>query len=138
MSVYIYCIKRDHQHKSGITGQTFDNEWFRLEADGMVTIKGSNKNGYAWDGCSPKWKFFDVYFGTPEAVLNSETGQSKTYYASLVHDIFYQFSRQIKKQVKRKTVDREFYHILKTNRFRLAKPYYLAVRLFGWVFWGRR
>ena len=43
MNVYIYCIKSDYQYKSSITGQTFDNEWFRLEADGMVTIKGSNK-----------------------------------------------------------------------------------------------
>jgi len=138
MNVYVYCIKRDYQYKSAITGQAFDNEWFRLETDGTVTIKGSNKNGYAWDGCSPKVKIWDIYLGTPEAVLDFATGQSKTYYASLVHDVFYQFSRQIKERVKRKDVDREFYKILRISRFRLAKVYYFAVRLFGWVFWGRR
>jgi len=104
----------------------------------MVTIKGSNKNGYAWDGCSPKVKLFDIYLGTPEAALNFATGQSKTYYASLVHDVFYQFSRDVKNIVPRKAVDQEFYKILKTNQFRLAKLYYIAVRLFGWVYWGRR
>jgi hypothetical protein len=138
MNVYIYCIRYDYKHQSSITGHAFDNEWFKLEADGMVTIKGSNKKGYAWDGCSPKFKIWDIYFGTWEAVLNPETGQSKTYYASLVQDVLYQFNRQIKDPINRKDVDREFYKILKDNQFRLAKAYYIAVRLFGWVDWGRR
>jgi len=138
MSVYIYCIKQDYKHQTSIAGQTFENEWFKLEANGMVTIKGSNKTGYAWDGCSPKVKLWDIYLGTWEAVLNPETGQSKTYYASLVHDVFYQFSRDVKGFVTRKAVDQEFYKILQANQFRLAKAYYMAVRAFGWVYWGRR
>jgi len=138
MNVYIYCIKSDYQYKSSIIGQTFDNEWFNLAADGMVTIKGSYKTGYAWDGCSPKIKLFDIYLGTPEAVLNFTTGVSKTHDASLVHDVFYQFSRKIKGFIKRKDVDQEFYKILTANHFRFAKVYYLAVRALGWIWWGRR
>ena len=138
MTVYIYCIRYDYKHQSSITGQIFDNEWFNLAADGMVTIKGSHRTGYAWDGCSPKFKIKDVYFGTPEGVLNQTTGVSKTHDASLVHDVFYQFSRDVKGLVARKDVDQEFYKILQANQFRLAKLYYVAVRWFGWVYWGRR
>ena len=135
MSVYVYCIKEDYVHKTSIKDREFENEWFKLEKDGTVTVKGSNKEGYAWDGCSPKIKIKDLYFGTPEAILNFETGKSKTYYASLIHDVFYQFSKYIKSFIKRKEVDKEFCLILKKDNFRLAKIYYGVVRLLGWLFW---
>ncbi|MHC4344345.1 MAG: hypothetical protein ACYSUP_06645 [Planctomycetota bacterium] len=139
MSVYVYCVKEDYRYQSSIKGRAFDSEWFQLEEDGTVIVKGSNKEGYAWDGCSPKIKIKDVikdvYFGTPEAVLNFETGNSKTYYASLIHDVFYQFSTDLKSFISRKEVDREFYIILKENKFRFAKLYYGVVRLLGWLFW---
>ncbi|MDD5491490.1 MAG: hypothetical protein PHV60_02255 [bacterium] len=136
MGVYIYCLKKDHLYQSAIKGHTFENEWFKLGEDGSVLIKGTNKNGYAWDGCSPKFKLKDIYFGTPEAVLNPKTGESKTFYASLVHDVFYQFSAELKSFVKRQQVDQEFYAILKRDEFRFAGIYYYAVRLLGWLFWG--
>ena len=119
-------------------GRGFENEWVKLSQDGMVVVKGTNYKGYAWDGCSPKWKFKDFYLGTWEAVLNFDTGQAKTYYASLIHDVFYQFSKDLRGFVKRKEVDREFYNILKRDKFRAAPLYYYAVRLFGWLFWGNR
>jgi len=67
MGVYIYCIRQDFKYQSLIKGRKFENEWFRLEEDGAIIIKGTNYKGYAWDGCSPKIKIKDVYFGTPEA-----------------------------------------------------------------------
>lgn len=135
MGVYAYCIKEDYSYASSIKGRSFENEWFKLDASGNVTVKGTNRLGYAWDGCSPKFKIKDIYFGTPEGVLNFNTGQSKTYYASLIHDVFYQFSKKLRPLIKRKEVDREFYAILKNNAFAFAKLYYIAVRLFGWLFW---
>ncbi len=138
MGVYVYSIKHDYRYESGIRGREFENEWLKLEPDGTITIKGTNKQGYAWDGCSHKFKIWDVYCGTPEAVLNFETGKSKTYYASMIHDIFYQFSKDVKSFITRKEVDIEFYNILKQHKFALAKVYYRAVRLFGWMSWGRR
>jgi hypothetical protein len=138
MSVYVYCLKTDYRYQSSITGREFENDWFRLSQDGMVIVKGANYKGYAWDGCSPKFKIKDWYFGAWEAVLNFDTGQSKTYYASLVHDVFYQFSKELRSFIKRKEVDQEFYHILKRDGLRLAEVYYLGVRLFGWLFWGNR
>lgn len=135
MSVYVYCIKEDYRYQSAIKGRFFENDWFRLQEDGIIIVKGSHFKGYAWDGCSPKIKIQDVYIGTLEAVLNFDTGKSKTYYASLVHDVFYQFSKDIKPSVMRKEVDTEFYTILKQDGFRFARLYYYAVRWFGWVFW---
>jgi len=135
MGVYIYCITEDYIYKSSIKTREFENDWLKLEKDGTVTVKGTNKKGYAWDGCSPKIKIKDVYFGTPEAVLNFKTGKSKTYYASLIHDVFYQFSKDIKSFINRKEVDKEFHVILKEHKFRFAWLYYRFVRFFGCLCW---
>ena len=135
MGVYVYCIKEDFEYKSSIKDREFENEWFKLEKDGTVIVKGTNKKGYAWDGCSPKIKIKDVYFGTPEAVLDYDKGKSKTYYASLIHDVFYQFSKSVKPFISRKEVDTEFYVMLKEDKFRFVRSYYRAVRLFGWLVW---
>ncbi|MFA5271548.1 MAG: hypothetical protein WC412_04305 [Candidatus Omnitrophota bacterium] len=137
MGVYIYCIKEDYQHSSLIKDRSFENEWFKLENDGTVIVKGTNRKGYSWDGCSPKWKIKDIYFGTPEGVLNFDTGKNKTYFASLIHDVFYQFSPDVRSFIKRKEVDNEFYLILKENNFRGAVVYYFAVRMLGWIYWGK-
>jgi hypothetical protein len=138
MGVYVYCLKENYQYQSSITNREFENNWFKLSKDGTLMVKGTNCKGYAWDGCSPKFKIKDWYFGTWEAVLNFDTGQSKTYYASLIHDVFYQFAKDVRSFVRRKEVDREFYNILKRDKFRYALLYYIAVRLFGWLFWGKR
>jgi len=137
MGVYIYCIKEDYRYQSAITAREFENEWFKLSSDGIIIVKGTHYKGYAWDGCSPKLKIKDVYVGTLEAVLNFDTGKSKTYYASLIHDVFYQFSKEVKPFVRRKEVDRELYSILKRDKFVFAGLYYRAVRLFGWLFWNK-
>ena len=138
MAVYVYCIKEDYPYKSSITGRSFENEWLRLDLDGTITIKGTNKRGYAWDGCSPKMKIGDIYFGTFEAVLNDDTRQSRTYYASMIHDVFYQFNKDVRSFVSRKEIDLEFYNILKRDDFRFAKVYYYGVRAFGWIWWYSR
>ncbi len=139
MGVYVYCIKEDYPYKSSIIGRKFENEWFKLNLDGTITVKGTNSRGYAWDGCSPKiLKIRDMYFGTPEGVLNYDTGQAKTYYASLIHDLFYQFSKDLKHLVRREEIDREFYVILKRDGFGAAKVYHWGVRMLGWFWWGRR
>lgn len=135
MRVYVYCITKDYPYQSSIKDRQFENEWFRLDPDGTITIKGTNKRGYAWDGCSPKMKIGDVYFGTSEGVLNYDTRQSKTYYASLIHDVFYQFNKDIRSFVRRSEIDREFYLILKRDGFRFAKLYHWVVRVFGWYWW---
>ena len=139
MGVYIYCLEQDYKYLSSLKGRGFENEWMKFEPSGMITIKGSNKKGYAWDGCSPKLKWRDIcWIGTPDAVLNWKSMRPKTYYASMIHDIFYQFSNSLKLIVKRKEVDVMFYDILKENHFHFARVYYCVVRSLGWMFWGKR
>lgn len=138
MGVYVYCLREDYSYQSSIIGREFENEWFKLSKDGLMTVKGTHYKGYAWDGCSPKFKIKDLYFGTLEGVLNFGTGQSKTYYASLIHDVFYQFSRSVRSFIRRKEADREFYNILKMDDFRFARLYYFFVRWFGWIWWYTR
>ncbi len=135
MSVYVYCIKEDYPYKSSIAGRQFENDWVRLDPDGTITIKGKHDRGYAWDGCSPKMKIGDLYFGTSEAVLNDITRQPKTYYASLVHDVFYQFNKDVRSFIRREEIDKEFYNILKRDGFKFAKLYHRFVRAFGWYWW---
>tara|TARA_B100000315_G_C14577203_1_gene588507 strand:- start:1109 stop:1567 length:459 start_codon:yes stop_codon:yes gene_type:complete len=137
MGVYVYRITTDYTYQSSIRNREFDNEWLSLEKNGKITIKGSHKKGYAWDGCSPKWKIKDMYFGTPEAVLNYTSRRSKTFYASLIHDAFYQFSKELNPIVGRKEIDSEFLIILESDTFPPKKLYYWAVRLLGWWSWYR-
>jgi hypothetical protein len=135
MGVYVYCHKQDYVYKSSITHKAFENDWFKLDYDGTVTVKGTHLGGYAWDGCSPKLKFFDIYAGTPEAVLTKE-GIPKTYFASMIHDVLYQFRKDLKKLgIKRKEADRQLYNILKRDGFKLAGLYYGVVRAITWLWW---
>jgi hypothetical protein len=138
MGVYIYYIREDYRYQSSIIDREFENEWLKLSKDGTIIVKGTYQKGYAWDGCSPKLKVKDLYLGTGEAVLNWETGKSKTYYASLIHDVFYQFSKDVRPFIKRKEVDREFRDILKRDQFIFADLYYFSVRSFGWIWWYRK
>jgi hypothetical protein len=110
-------------------GKSFDSEWLRLDEDGTVTIK-ANARGYAWDGCTPKISILGLFIlGTPDGHIDVETGKSLTYYASLVHDAFYQYLEDI--PVSKQEIDRQFYEMLKEQRFPLAWLYYQAVLYLG-------
>ena len=103
----------------------------RLEitSDGAITVLA----GYAWDGCTPKFNFFDVLFGTPDGVVDTRTGRPKTYYASLYHDALYQFLGT-GLPLRRVTVDRFFLRLMTATDFRPRSLYFAAVRLFGNLF----
>ena len=128
---YIYTIIEDKEFQTRVFNTEFENEWMELKIDGRLMVKGSHATGYAWNGCSPKIQFLDTAIGTPEGVLNPDTMVSKTYYPSLVHDVFYQFSFNYKNRIKRMDVDQEFYRMLLAEQFRAAGIYYAAVRIFG-------
>jgi hypothetical protein len=97
-----------------------------LEQGGKVTVIG----GYAWNGCSPKFCFCDILFGTPEGVVDARTSKPKTFYASLVHDAMYQFLTD-GLPISRRDADQCFLALLKETYFRPRLIYYLVVRLFG-------
>lgn len=91
------------------------------------------ERGYAWDGCSPKWVFLDLIVGTPDGAINPNTGKTKTYYGSLVHDVIYQFLDDPQMIFDRKDADKIFYESLLANKFFWSYIYYVAVRLFGGI-----
>src|SRR5687767_14262930 len=93
--VYKYVHTEDVHIKTNLTGLTFDNEWLSINKKGWITVKCSNKRGYAWDGCSPKVNFLDFLWGTPDGKLDYRTEKSITYYASMIHDVLYQYKKEV-------------------------------------------
>jgi hypothetical protein len=100
-----------------------------LYPDGRAIVKA----GYAWDGCTPKFAVFDILLGTPDGIPNNQTRKPKTYYASLIHDVLYQFL-DVKLPIKRSGADRAFLNIMARDAFAPRYIYWTAVRLFGGVF----
>ena len=95
------------------------------------------KNGYEWDGCTPKFHLFDIVFGIPDGVPNPKTNKPKAYFASCVHDILYEHAHILPSQITRKIADQIFYDELKKANFAPAKIYYFGVRVFGWLWWRK-
>jgi hypothetical protein len=101
-----------------------------IETSGCITVM----RGYSWNGCSPKFCLLDILIGTPDGVVNVDTGKPKTYYASLVHDALYQFLL-LDEAIKRRHADRFFLRLMGEASFAPRYVYWLAVRLFGWLVW---
>ncbi|MEO0826376.1 MAG: hypothetical protein AAFY67_12065 [Cyanobacteria bacterium J06642_9] len=124
-------IQIDYPYQSTITGREFDSQWLRLGKDGLITVK-ANSDGYAWDGCTPKFSFLGlVIIGVPDGHIDVDTMQPKTYHASLVHDAFYQYLEDV--PVSKREIDDLFLKMLIERSFPLARLYYLAVHLFGGI-----
>lgn len=99
---------------------------FVIVKDNILTIK----SGYSWDGCSPKFKIFNVVLGVWDGPVDKTTGKQMAYYPTVVHDALYQFNLG-----KRKNADNIFNALFK--KFILHEVYYLAVRLFGKSHWKK-
>jgi hypothetical protein len=109
-----------------IKGREFKNDWIEIRPTGQIIIS----KDYAWDGCTPKFNFLDLTWGTPDGRMVDCTYQI-TWYASLIHDAIYQFKKTI--PITRKEADQLFYIELLKQKFKLKYVYFGAVRLFGWV-----
>ena len=134
--MYLYELEEPYFiHCPHLQGLEFQNEWLSLH-NGVIEIA----KGYAWDGCSPKWRIWGKVIGIWDGSISAITNKPKTYYASLVHDALYQFAKQIAEQngIKLKDVktaaDLTFFYVMKKHGFPLAKPYYIAVRILGGLF----
>lgn len=134
---YVFIENNDITYQTRLRGVNFSNDWLMIKEDGEMILLGSNPDhsGYAWDGCSPKFFFWDIYFGTPDGVVDLVIQKPKTYYASLIHDALYQFRNEYKDQVSRKVTDLIFLDEMRKSDFRLSLLYYRVVRLFGWIYW---
>lgn len=127
----MFCIKKEYKWKLENDYSVYVKELENIQVDlpwvtissGLITIR----KGYTWNGCSPSISVLDMFFiGTPDGIVDYNTGKPKTHYASLVHDCLYQF-----KILGRKEADLIFRRMMKESRFALADIYYLAVRAFG-------
>lgn len=105
-----------------------------IETTGRVTVT----RGYSWNGCSPKVCFFDLLIGTPDGVVDAQSGRPKTYFASMVHDALYQFLGAAS-PISRAQADGCFLRLMAASNFSLRYVYWVAVRLGGRLVWhGKR
>ena len=137
--LWLYRLERNYSWQSGLSfsedlvyRDTSGKVRLILEQDGRMTVT----KGYAWNGCSPKFCFFDLLLGTPDGVVNANTGRPKTYFASLIHDALYQFLKVSPTPLTRSQADGCFLRLMKESDFSLAYLYWAAVRLFGGLLWG--
>jgi len=126
--MYQYTLQKDVYFQTNILGIDYFNRWLRIYPDGEIIIR----KGYSWNGCSPKFVLFDIAIGTPEGIIIQPENVPITYFASLLHDCLYQFRKHI--GITRKQADNEFLRELQKRKFKLAKLYYFAVRIFGLIF----
>lgn len=89
--------------------------------------------GYGWDGCTPKFVIWDIVCGAPDGIPNPQTRKPKAYYASLLHDVLYQFL-DCGLPLTRAQVDRIFLELLARDGFAPRWLYYALVRIFGGAF----
>ena len=86
-----------------LKGVYFRNKWCSIN-EGYLIIN----RGYSWNGCT--------------MAIDTD----RTYVASLIHNLLYQFN--IVPQIQ---ADFVFYNILLQHKFKCAKLYYMAVILYG-------
>ena len=132
--VYKYVHDEDVSVGTSLSGRSFENEWLRIEDSGLIVVKGSNQRGYAWDGCSPKVNFLHLIWGTADGQLDFRTDKPFTYYASMVHDVLYQFKSEV--PVSRKEADILFSKMLRKAGFMWWWLYGFAVRVGGGFYGG--
>ena len=132
--VYKYVHEEDVWILTNLTGRDFENNWLKIENNGKIIVKGSFSNGYAWDGCSPKWHFVHLIWGTPDGMLDYRTEKPITYYASMIHDVVYQFKKEV--DISRKEVDILFKLNLKESKFLWWRVYSIGVKI-GGGFYGK-
>jgi hypothetical protein len=134
---WIYVLDKDftfdiksHLPPDFSTGCSFQDRdgkcWLEILPNGMATVFAN----YAWDGCTPKFSILDILIGTPDGIPNSLTKKPKTYYASLMHDVLYQFL-DAGSPVSRAGADKVFLELMKRDEFAPRYFYYLAVRVCG-------
>lgn len=135
---WVFTLDEDHVWKSPLSFEAdaaFEDRtgrrWLEVRTDGTIRVLA----GYSWDGCTPKVFLWQVFAGIPDGIVDARTRRPKTYHASLIHDVLYQFLDD-GLGVSRAEADRCFLLLMEDTGFRLRGVYYRAVRLLGWLFRG--
>lgn len=143
MGDWMYRLKADFCWESGISpdlgawqvpelhfSDAHGKYWLSIHVSGRITVRA----GYAWDGCSPKFRVFGKLWGTPDGEIDPMTGYPRTYHASCLHDALYQFADHPRMPYTLEKMDAIFYQRLLVDGFSRARLYYAAVRWFGGVY----
>ena len=132
-ATYKYIERENHLYNSNkVRGYTYSSSFIDIKPNGDITVKANEIYPYAWDGCSPKFKFLGLWlWGIPDGALDIMTGKSATYYASMFHDALYQHLGTKGFPLTRKECDIIFGEIL--GSYSLAGTYYTFVRIFGGI-----
>jgi len=126
--VYKYVVRERVLFKNTPIKMDFINPWLAMKVNGDITINGSYKDGYAWDGCTPKYNIIDLFLlGIPDGRNLVLTGKPVTYYASMIHDMLCQHQKEI--GITRKQADQTF--LMFMGDFKLRYLYYYTVRVYG-------
>lgn len=132
-ALWVFKLEEVYRAPSNFVDYEFNSEWLQIDEVGTIEIR----KGYGWDGCTFKKSVLDVFIvGTPDGIIDIETLKPKTYYASLVHDALYQYYGY--HGIRRRDIDRLFLTMMRKKKFKPALLYYLAVRVFGGLFFCRR
>lgn len=131
--IAIYQLQKDHvEENTGLGDYTFDSKWLKIESDGKITVT----KGYCWDGCTPKIVVCGVLLiGIYDGILDKITKIPKTYYASLIHDILYQYYGY--HGIPKSKIDKLFLDMLRKQSFKYSLKYYIAVKLLGGFFFDK-
>lgn len=136
---YLWTLEEDYHVSLGFTiaiekmdfHDNKGNKWMTIDYDTLTIYKD-----YSWDGCSPKFKIggkiFGIWDGTKIAhIINGDEidVDSQMKYASLIHDVMYQFLDDI--PLSRKDVDSIFLKDALNANFIFSWLYYCFVRVFG-------
>jgi len=94
--------------------------WARHDRFGLYI-----EEGYAWNGCSPKyWAWPFGWVGTPDF--------ASTIFASLCHDVHYQFALTEHFPIHKSDVDLLFYNMITmSGEAEIAALYHAAVERYG-------
>jgi hypothetical protein len=106
---------------------SFLGDWLRTGTDSYFTYIYIPE-GYSWDGCSPKFKLFGKFIGSPDF-------GNKTKIASLVHDALYQYAGL--HSIPKDKCDFIFLSLMKREKFIFSKFYFYAVKYFGFISWNK-
>lgn len=116
----MYRWKLESDYTIPFIGSAVEHEWVSVK-DHKLTVRA----GYAWNGCSPCFSFFGLFWiSTPNGHISYRTGKPHTYYASLVHDAMYQYEIGTRGQADK------IFELMLVD-FPLSRLYYRMVRIFG-------
>ena len=136
----LYLATQDDSYTSSdprLRGFSFDADaWINIQPSGTFTHRATRTgyDGFAWDGCSPKFNVGPLMFGSWDGAFSQDLKMPEAVRAAKFHDALYQDLDRLKQLgFKRRHADLLFREMLVASGFPYPEVYYRAVRAFGAV-----